>query len=253
MVVTCPMAAQYFTQNPEATQLYFSNRFVKARALENIAHWLRVSLTASVFQSIRLKNLTPDLKIADLKDALDLRTTMQVLDMAQYIDHFIPTYKATLEYPPDSILDPTKTPKVFRIPSVAEARLVLDHACMGGRDAVVDALAFHMVVVKKKVGLDLMWLKFLDDPTNFMFANAMKMGETVLTGKVKEMRKERGEAKKQQAQQDKTDSNDKELPAMGSKAKGSPSKLNRHTPRSSMSNSFELLREMDTEDGGEEK
>lgn len=200
MIVASPVVADFFKQNPEAIKFVCEGPFLKARAMEAIAYWLRISLVVQELGKIRLMHITPKLTMVDLERALDLRTAMQVLDMEQYIDHFVPTYKATLEYPPDSAMDPTKTSTVFRVPSTQEARLVLDHAIIGVRDDVVDALAFHMVVVKKKNALPAEWLKFLGDHSNLMFANAMKMGEAVFANKVKELRKQRDNARKTQGQ-----------------------------------------------------
>ena len=183
------------------------------------------------------------MSLADLKESLDLRVAMQLLGMSQHIDHFVELYKATLEHLEDSAIDSTKTPTIFRIPTTAEARTILDHAILGARDEVVDALAYHMVVVKKKYGLDFGWELFLSDHKNFMLSQAMKMAEPVFVAKVKEQRK----IKKHQRQQSKNTAENAKLPLITTSYKnkgksGTPKDSSRSPPN----NLFELLGDMNS-------
>lgn len=254
MIVASPVIADYFVKNPESEQFHCRDVYFKTRAIEQIAFWLRISLTVPKLENIHLPKLKPELSVADLRESLDLRVAMQLLGMSQHIRHFVELYKATLEYPENSAIDPGKTPTVFRIPSTAEARIVLDHAIIGARDEVVDALAYHMVVVKKKQGLDLEWEHFLSDHRNFMLNHAMKLAETVFAAKIKEQRKSRDQIKKHQRQQSKNEMEKSKMSptTISDMGKNAP-ETTKALPRDLSTNPFELLAEKEDSESNDFK
>ncbi|KAJ4360788.1 uncharacterized protein N0V89_001355 [Didymosphaeria variabile] len=197
MVVASPVLRDHFVQNPESTEFHALNSHFKAKAIEAIAHWLRIAMTVPELRNIQLSKISPTMSNADLKDSLDLRVAMQLLGMSQYIDHFASKYQSTLVYPGPSAANSNAT--TLRVPHTDEARTILDHAVMpaqNGRDEVVDALAYHLVVLKKKKMLGAEWTAFLADFTNLMLSHAMKLAEARFTEKVKKERKEREKTKK---------------------------------------------------------
>lgn len=252
MIAASPVIAEYFQKNPEAREFKCLGPLFKPKAIERIAHWLRVVVSTRQLGDLRLVGLGPKLNVTDLKNALDVRVAMQLLNMSQYIDQLAEKYKNTLEYPQDSAMDPTKTPIVFRTPSTAEARLVLRYADTDNNHDLVDALAYHMVVVRKKNGLDVKWMAFLTDPVNYKMAHAMKAADGVFATKVKELRKSRDEDKKRRRSLSNTvDKVTRTRIVEMSMAKKNPASTTSSLPRGQAYNVFELLRDDGDQDDKE--
>ncbi|KAL5435162.1 hypothetical protein PMIN05_007403 [Paraphaeosphaeria minitans] len=195
MIVASPVIRDFFVQNPKSTEFPAINLHFKTKAIESIAHWLRISITVPKLGNIRMPKLEPKMSVADLKDSLDLRAAMLILGMEKYIDDFPAKYRDTLAYPGVS-----GKSTILRIPLTEEVRHVIDHAVVptqDGRDAVVDVLADHLVLLQRKKMLGPQWNAFIGDFKNLMLAQAMKLAEARFTDEVKKERKERGQMKKE--------------------------------------------------------
>ncbi|OAF98671.1 uncharacterized protein CC84DRAFT_1234277 [Paraphaeosphaeria sporulosa] len=72
MIVTSPVIRDYFIQNPESTDFPAINPQFKAKAIESVAHWLRILITVPELDNIRLPKLDPKMSVADLKDSLNM-------------------------------------------------------------------------------------------------------------------------------------------------------------------------------------
>jgi hypothetical protein len=194
MVVASPVLRDYFVQNPDSKGFPTLNLHFKDKAIESVAHWLRIVLTVHELRNIRLPKLDSRMSDVDLQDCLNIRVAMMILGMGKYMDDFASNYKATLVYPGSSGENAT-----LRVPSTKEARRIVDHAILptqDGRDEVVDVLANHLVILKKKDMLDAEWTAFLGDFKNIMLGQAVKLAEARFSEKVKQERKERDKAKK---------------------------------------------------------
>ncbi|KAL1600549.1 hypothetical protein SLS60_006935 [Paraconiothyrium brasiliense] len=246
MVVASPVIRDHFVQNPESTEFHALNPYFKGKAIEAIAHWLRVAITVPLLQNIHLPKISPTMSNADLKDSLDLRVAMQLLGMGQYIDHFASKYNATLELPEASAAN--QDAAALRVPLTDEARTILDHVVVpsqDGRDEVVDVLAYHLVVLKKKNMLGAEWTAFLGDFSNLMLSHAMKLAEARFIEKIKKERKEREKSKKDGRRMETgTDTEEKKITASDAlKIKKGDKEAKPTLPKKKTTNLFDLLSE----------
>ncbi|KAF2449835.1 hypothetical protein P171DRAFT_336276, partial [Karstenula rhodostoma CBS 690.94] len=96
MVVSSPVIRNYFVEHPESTEFPALNPHFKAKAIESIAHWLRIAITVPELQNIRIPKLGPKMSDDDLKNGLNVRVAMLILGMGKYVDDFPAKYQDTL-------------------------------------------------------------------------------------------------------------------------------------------------------------
>lgn len=73
MVVASPVIRDHFVQNPDSTEIYVNNSNSKVKAIEAIAHWLRIAISVPKLGNIHLSKISPKMSNADLKESLDIR------------------------------------------------------------------------------------------------------------------------------------------------------------------------------------
>jgi hypothetical protein len=240
MVLASPVIRDYFVQNPDSTEFPVLSVHFKSKAIESIAHWLRIVIIVPELHNIRLPKLGSSMSDVDLKDCLNIRVAMEILGMEKYIDDFASNYQATLLYPGVPGANAT-----LRIPSTKEARRIIDNAILptqDGRDEVVDVLADHLVILNKKNMLDAEWIAFLGDLKNIMLGQAVKLAEARFSEKVKKERKERDKARKfDNTKNEGVTRKDRKTPSAISKNKKGTQDAKSALPKRKTNNLFDLL------------